>query len=126
MISGSENGQQSGTELVDQEEINKMKAEFVSKLEDIVGEEWVVTRREAMEDYMVDETAPVVRPKPAADVVLVKPSSSQEVSGILKLANVEKIPVFPRGGGTGLVGSAIPVENGIVLSLFIFSITKQV
>ena len=94
-----------------------MKAEFIRKLEDVVGEEWVVTRREAMEDYLVDETAPAVRPEPAADVVLVKPGSAQEVSGILKLANEEKVPVFPRGGGTGLVGSAIPIEDGIVLSV---------
>jgi len=94
-----------------------MKALFVSKLEDIVGKEWVVTRREAMEDYLTDETAQAVRPNPAADVVLLKPGSSQEISDILKLANEEKIPVFPRGGGTGLVGSATPVENGIVLAL---------
>ena len=94
-----------------------MKAEVVSKLEGIVGKEWVVTRRETMEDYLTDETAQAVRPNPAADVVLIKPGSSQEISDILKLANQEKIPVFPRGGGTGLVGSAIPVENGIVLAL---------
>jgi glycolate oxidase len=94
-----------------------MEAEFISKLEGIVGKEWVVTRREAMEDYLVDETAPSVRPKPAADVVLVKPDSAQEISSILKLVSEEKVPVFPRGGGTGLVGSAIPTEDGIVLSL---------
>jgi glycolate oxidase len=75
-----------------------MRAEFISKLEDTVGKEWVVTRREVMEDYLVDETAPAVRPKPAADVVLVKPDSAQEISNILKLANEEKVPVFPRGG----------------------------
>jgi len=94
-----------------------MKAEFVNKLEGIVGKECIVTGREAMEDYLVDETAPVVRPEPAADVVLVKPSTSQEISSLLKLANAEKVPVFPRGGGTGLVGGAIPTENGIILSL---------
>jgi len=94
-----------------------MEAEFLRKLEEIVGKEWVVTQREALEDYLVDETAPSVRPRPAADVALVKPGSAQEVSGILKLANEERVPVFPRGGGTGVVGSAIPVENGIVLCL---------
>jgi glycolate oxidase len=94
-----------------------VKAELVSKLEDIVGKEWVITERELMQDYLIDETGPAVCPKPAADVVLVKPGSAQEISDILKLANEEIVPVFPRGGGTGLVGGCIPTESGIVLSL---------
>jgi len=89
----------------------------VEELQRIVGEDWVVTKREQMESYLVDETAPAVRPEPADNVVVVKPGSSQEISEILKLANREKVPVFPRGGGTGLCGGAIPTKDGIVLSL---------
>ena len=89
----------------------------VGKLEDIVGREWVITEEERMVDYLTDETAAEVKPQPASELVLVKPANSQEVSSILKLANYEKIPVFPRGGGTGLCGGAIPTENGIILSL---------
>ena len=87
------------------------------KLKTIVGQRWVITDKERMIDYLTDETATPVKPKPASKLVLVKPSNSQEVSKILKLANSEKIPVFPRGGGTGLCGGAIPTENGIILSL---------
>ena len=89
----------------------------VEKLEDIVGKNWVVTEKEQMIGYLTDETAMEVRPQPASELVLAKPANSQEVSSILKLANYEKIPVFPRGGGTGLCGGAIPTENGIILSL---------
>ncbi|MBT9160987.1 MAG: FAD-binding oxidoreductase [Dehalococcoidia bacterium] len=89
----------------------------VKELQHIVGEGWVITDEERMADYLVDETAVEVRPQPAGELVLVKPASSQEVSSILKLANNEGIPVFPRGGGTGLCGGAIPTENGIILSL---------
>ncbi|MCK4388115.1 MAG: FAD-binding oxidoreductase [Dehalococcoidia bacterium] len=89
----------------------------VEELQRIVGEDWVVTKREQMESYLVDETYLGVRPEPADNVVVVKPASSEEISEILKLANREKVPVFPRGGGTGLVGGAIPTEDGIVLSL---------
>jgi glycolate oxidase len=39
------------------------------------------------------------------------------VSEILKLANGHKIPVIPRGAGTGLSGMAVPVKGGIVLDL---------
>ncbi len=89
----------------------------VDKLEAIVGKSWVIMEKERMVDYLTDETAIEVRPQPASKLVLAKPASSQEVSRILKLAKREKIPVFPRGGGTGLCGGAIPTENGIILSL---------
>jgi len=45
---------------------------------------------------------------------LVFPSSTDEVSRIMKYANAEGIPVTPRGAGTNLVGSTIP-KGGIVL-----------
>jgi len=94
-----------------------MKPELVRKLEDIIGNDWVVTKKEAMVDYLMDGTALTVRPKPASDVVVVKPNSPQEISCVLKLANEWRIPVFPRGEGTGLVGGSVPTESGIVLSL---------
>lgn len=47
---------------------------------------------------------------------LVFPTSSKEVSEILKYANENNILVTPRGAGTNLVGSTIP-ESGIILDL---------
>lgn len=89
----------------------------IESLGNIVGKNYVVTDRERMESYLVDETAEPVKPKPAKEVVLVKPANTKEVSKVLKFANENKIPVFPRGGGTGLVGGAIPTESGIILSM---------
>jgi len=43
--------------------------------------------------------------------------NAEQISEILKLANREKIPVIPRGAGTGLSGMAVPVKGGIVLDL---------
>ena len=54
---------------------------------------------------------------PNATAVITKPANAQEISKILKFANAKKIPVYPRGGGTGLVGGAIPVNTGIILSM---------
>lgn len=48
---------------------------------------------------------------------LVFPESTEEVSGILKYAYDNNLPVTPRGAGTNLVGSTIPSGNGIVLDL---------
>jgi len=45
------------------------------------------------------------------------PETRDQVSEIMKLANNEKIPVIPRGAGTGLSGMAVPVAGGIVLDL---------
>ncbi|RLE86983.1 MAG: hypothetical protein DRJ96_05145 [Thermoprotei archaeon] len=91
--------------------------ELIRELKGIVGEDWVVTGREAVLRYMYDETAPYVRPQAAEDIVVVKPSSSIEVAEVLKVANKYRVPVYPRGGGTGLVGGAVPTKPGIVLSL---------
>ncbi len=45
------------------------------------------------------------------------PTSAEEVSRILQLANRFRIPVIPRGAGTGLAGGAVAVSGGIVLDL---------
>jgi len=45
------------------------------------------------------------------------PENEQQVSQILKLAHMEKVPVIPRGAGTGLSGMAVPIAGGIVLDL---------
>ena len=50
-------------------------------------------------------------------LAVVKPVNTHQVSEILKWANKSKVPVTPRGGGTGLCGGCIPAPGGIVLSL---------
>lgn len=45
------------------------------------------------------------------------PTDAAQVAALLRLANSEKLAVVPRGAGTGLVGSVIPVRTGLVLDL---------
>jgi len=94
-----------------------LNAELVERLKTIVGDEWVIADGEKIRGYLYDETPEHLRPKAAGEVVVVKPRSPEEVSKILKLANELKVPVFPRGGGTGLVGGCVPTLSGIVISL---------
>jgi len=47
--------------------------------------------------------------------VVVFPKSANEISEIVKLANRERIPVTPRGGGTNVSGGSVPWMGGIVL-----------
>lgn len=94
-----------------------MKNKVLEELKSIVGVDWVIADKESIAGYLYDETPPLLRPKASEDVVVVKPKNAEEVSKIMKLANKYKVPVFPRGGGTGLVGACIPTMSGIVLSL---------
>ncbi|HYE77608.1 MAG TPA: FAD-linked oxidase C-terminal domain-containing protein, partial [bacterium] len=48
---------------------------------------------------------------------VVRPATAEEVSRILALCNGHRIPVTPRGGGTGLSGGALAVHGGVVLSI---------
>jgi len=52
--------------------------------------------------------------RPAAAVW---PTSAEQVSRILQMANEERFPVTPRGAGTGLAGAAVPCRGGLVLGL---------
>jgi len=79
---------------------------------DIVGEDNVTDRLIDMVSYSYDSSEHSNRPDCA-----VWAKSTEEVSKIMKLANENKIPVTPRGAGTGLSGMAVPVEGGIVLDL---------
>src|SRR5712691_8299851 len=45
------------------------------------------------------------------------PGSVEEVQAVVRLCNEERIPFVARGAGTGLSGGALPVAEGIVLSL---------
>ena len=94
----------------------KLTSEIVQELKEIVGEKNVIVNREEMEDYSHDEVALSELIKHYPDAV-VKPASTEEVSRIVKLAKREKIPITPRGAGTGLSGGCVPVYGGIVLSL---------
>ena len=45
------------------------------------------------------------------------PGSVEEVQAVVRLCNAERIPFVARGAGTGLSGGALPVAEGIVISL---------
>ena len=86
----------------------------VERLRAIVGKENVLVGDEITEEYGRDEALTV---KPRLPEVVVKPGATEEVAKILSLAYEEKIPVTPRGGGTGLSGGCVPVPGGVLLSL---------
>src|SRR5690349_15383927 len=92
---------------------NKITPSILKQLQQIVGEQYVLSDSESLVNYGHDETEDFLY-KPE---VVVKPRSAQEISEILIIANKELIPITPRGAGTGLSGGALPVHGGISLSM---------
>ena len=100
----------------------EVTADLVGKLQEIVGAENTVLDAGRRRDYSHDETEDYSF---LPDVVL-KPRTAGEVSRIMTLCNDHGVPVTPRGAGTGLSGGAIPVRNGVVLSMERFNQILQI
>jgi glycolate oxidase len=91
----------------------KVDSDIVERLRQIVGAANVLTDADVMEPYSHDEVVGL-RADPE---VVVRATSTEQVSQIFQLAQQERIPVTPRGAGMGLSGGAVPVCGGIILSL---------
>jgi len=89
------------------------REEIVLRLRAIVPGEGVIADLDALRAYECDGLS-AYRAVPMAVVL---PSSTQQVSEVLRLCDAEKIKVVPRGAGTSLSGGALPLTDGIVLGL---------
>ena len=58
--------------------------------------------------------------------VAVLPTTAEQVSGVLKLANRLRIPVVPRAGGTGLADGAVPLKGGILVDVKLMNQIKEI
>jgi glycolate oxidase len=72
----------------------------------------VLRTPEALEVYGRDESRLGVFPPEAAVLC----ESRAEIELVLRLAAEHRIPVTPRGAGSGMTGGALPVRGGLVLS----------
>lgn len=89
-----------------------LTSQHLPRFRAIVGEDYVFNDLEQRQHYSHDETEDLSF---LPDIVI-KPRTAEEISEILKICNAEKIPVTPRGAGTGLSGGALPQLGGIVIS----------
>jgi len=87
--------------------------QHIETFQSIVGEKHVFVDEEVLSGYAHDETEDLHF---LPDVVI-KPANAEEISAILKICNKFKIPVTPRGAGTGLSGGALPHLGGVLLSI---------
>ncbi|MBS1755128.1 MAG: FAD-linked oxidase C-terminal domain-containing protein [Ferruginibacter sp.] len=85
----------------------------VDEFKKIAGDAYVLIDKESLATYDHDETENLHF---LPDIVI-KPRSAAEISAIMKICNEYKIPVTPRGAGTGLSGGALPHLGGVLLSM---------
>jgi len=89
-----------------------MSSDWISGLRELLGKK-VSILPETLERYSRDETSHLE----AMPEAVVFAEKTEDVAKLLKYANKHKLPVTPRGTGTGVSGGALPVKGGILLTL---------
>jgi glycolate oxidase len=90
---------------------------FLARLVAAVGPPWVHTDEEALETASTDG---LKRERRRPDVVVV-PGTTAEVAAVMRACNEARVPVVPRGAGTGYSGGSVPIRGGVVLSMARFT-----
>jgi glycolate oxidase len=88
-----------------------MDARFLDSLREIVGGENLLTAIEDILPYGFDGTA-ALKGRPGA---VVFPHTTEEVAKCVRLAREHRVPLVPRGSGTGLSGGSVPIDGCLVL-----------
>jgi glycolate oxidase len=84
----------------------------IEKLKGIVGKENVSD--DIADLYIYGSDASVHHSLPS---VIVRPKTIEHVQKIMRYANKDKIPVVPRGAGSGTSGHTVPIDGGIILDM---------
>ncbi|MCW3088888.1 MAG: glycolate dehydrogenase, subunit GlcD, partial [Sediminibacterium sp.] len=87
-------------------------SEHLAAFKELLGPDFVLADEENLQHYSHDETEELFY---LPEVVL-KPSTAQEISAIMRICNKDLLPVTPRGAGTGLSGGALPHLGGVLIS----------
>ena len=90
-----------------------LSAELVAELERILGAGALVLTAEGRMVYECDMHTFY---KGAPDAVAL-PSRAEQVQAIVRLCRAARVPIVPRGSGTGLIGGAMAPQGGVMVSL---------
>ncbi len=85
----------------------------LGSLQDIVGSDYASASPEEL--YLYGRDLGTAEPHPPAFVVA--PRSTEEVQAVVRLANRERLPITPLGGGLSLTGLVVPLAGGIVMDM---------
>jgi len=90
-----------------------LDSRILAELRTIVGAAGIISEYEQLRTYESDGLASY-RQTPG---VVVLPTTTEQVQGVVRVCARERIPIVPRGSGTGLSGGAMPVEGCVLLTL---------
>ena len=90
---------------------------IAAQLRAIVGDAAVIESENERRPYETDGLTAYH----ALPLLVVLPSTTQEVSRIMAYCHRENLKIVPRGAGTSLSGGALPLEDGIILGLSKFN-----
>jgi len=88
----------------------QINRELVRVLERLLGRDRALSSAEDLVLYEYDGSVEIARPQ-----CVVFPRTTEDVVGIVRLANQYKTPMVGRGAGTGLSGGALAREGGVML-----------
>ena len=99
-----------------------IEIDLPAKLVKIVGPRRVRVEAAHLDELSWDALSegrlhPLKRPEIALPFCVVEPRTTSEVQDIVRIANEEKIPIVPYGGGSGLMGGALSIRPNILLDL---------
>jgi len=86
---------------------------FMQALRDVLPADAILLSEEDRLHYGHDETEDLSFPPQ----VVVRPRSTEEVAGVVRLCSTHAIPITPIGARTGLSGGALSVHGGVGLAL---------
>src|SRR5919198_5361162 len=86
---------------------------LVDRFEVTLGADGVISEPEQLRVYECDG----LTGRRVVPALVALPRSTEEVQAVVRLCNEASIPFVARGAGTGLSGGALPVADGIVISL---------
>ena len=89
------------------------KAQIVARLRAALGPRGVIADEIELRAYECDGLTAYRCPPLCA----VLPTSTDEVSAVMKICHDEGVPVVPRGAGTSLAGGALPTEDAVLLGI---------
>ena len=92
----------------------RLTEERLETLVAAVGAERTVVDPERIPDYCRDEHSYVTPGRPCAVVLA---ASAADVQAAVRWAAEHRVPVIPRGAGTGIVGGTAPTDGCLVVSL---------
>lgn len=95
------------------QDLTQLRQQLSTRFAETVEAEYILTSDEELRPYECDGLSAYQH----VPLIVVLPANVEQVQAIMQICHEQQVPVVARGAGTGLSGGALPLENGVLLSL---------